>query len=112
MGGAQRGEVVEGDDPVAVGLTVGAWLNWKFVAPRLRSYTELASDSITIPSFLGARRDPREVYDWAVQKLLELDAEQRAVAEQIKPGATVQEAMAALKEEDFGVPLQFQNFRD
>lgn len=49
-----------------------------------------------LASFLGARRDPREVYDWAVQKLLELDAEQRAVAEQIKPGATVQEAMAAL----------------
>ena len=24
----------------------------------------------------------------------------------------LQEAMAALKEEDFGIPLQFQNFRD
>ena len=24
---------------IAVGLTVGAWLNWKFVAPRLRAYT-------------------------------------------------------------------------
>ena len=34
---------------IAVGLTVGAWLNWKFVAPRLRAYTKVASDSITIP---------------------------------------------------------------
>lgn len=40
---------------IAIGLTVGAWLNWKFVAPRLRSYTEIAANSITIPSFLGAR---------------------------------------------------------
>ncbi|WP_232548396.1 sodium/proline symporter PutP [Propioniciclava soli] len=44
---------------IAVGLTVGAWLNWKFVAPRLRAYTQLAADSITLPSYLGARlRDP------------------------------------------------------
>ena len=40
---------------IAIGLTVGAWLNWKFVAPRLRSYTEIAGNSITIPSFFGNR---------------------------------------------------------
>jgi sodium/proline symporter len=40
---------------IAVGLTVGAWANWKFVAPRLRSYTEVAGDSITVPSFLENR---------------------------------------------------------
>ncbi len=40
---------------IAIGLTVGAWLNWKFVAPRLRNYTEISSDSITIPSFFGNR---------------------------------------------------------
>lgn len=40
---------------IAIGLTVGAWLNWKFVAPRLRTYTEVARNSITIPSFLEAR---------------------------------------------------------
>lgn len=44
---------------IAVGLTIGAWFNWKFVAPRLRSYSQVASDSITVPSFLGQRlRDP------------------------------------------------------
>ncbi|MGW8566151.1 sodium/proline symporter PutP [Isoptericola sp. NPDC055881] len=44
---------------IAVGLTVGAWLNWKFVAPRLRAYTEVANNSITIPSFFDNRlRDP------------------------------------------------------
>ncbi|MFY9190334.1 MAG: sodium/proline symporter PutP [Lawsonella sp.] len=40
---------------IAVGLTVGAWLNWKFVAPRLRSYTKVANDSITIPTFFENR---------------------------------------------------------
>ncbi|QPK80856.1 sodium/proline symporter PutP [Schaalia sp. ZJ405] len=40
---------------IAIGLTVGAWLNWKFVAPRLRSYTEVSNNSITVPSFLDSR---------------------------------------------------------
>ncbi|MFH5823279.1 sodium/proline symporter PutP [Georgenia sp. AZ-5] len=40
---------------IAVGLTVGAWVNWKVVAPRLRSYSQVSTDSITIPSFLESR---------------------------------------------------------
>lgn len=40
---------------IAVGLTVGAWLNWKYTAPRLRAYSQIASNSITVPSFLGER---------------------------------------------------------
>ncbi|WP_300048346.1 sodium/proline symporter PutP [Trueperella sp.] len=40
---------------IAIGLTIGAWLNWKFVAPRLRSYTEVSNNSITVPSFLDSR---------------------------------------------------------
>lgn len=44
---------------IAVGLTVGAWLNWKVVAPRLRAYTQEANDSITVPSFLENRLHDR-----------------------------------------------------
>ncbi|GAA1811290.1 sodium/proline symporter PutP [Nesterenkonia flava] len=40
---------------IAVGLTIGAYLNWRLVAPRLRSYTEVAKNSITIPSFFENR---------------------------------------------------------
>lgn len=40
---------------IAIGLTIGAWLNWKFVAPRLRAYTETAKNSITIPSYFENR---------------------------------------------------------
>ncbi|MFF2085953.1 sodium/proline symporter PutP [Nocardia sp. NPDC058176] len=40
---------------IAIGLTIGAYLNWRFVAPRLRAYTEVAQNSITIPSFFENR---------------------------------------------------------
>ena len=40
---------------IAIGLLIGAWLNWIFVAPRLRAYTAVANNSITIPSFLDNR---------------------------------------------------------
>lgn len=40
---------------IAIGLTIGAWANYKFLAKRLRVYTEVASDSITIPDFLENR---------------------------------------------------------
>jgi sodium/proline symporter len=40
---------------IAVGLTVGAWINWKVIAPRLRLYTKRSKDTITIPSFLESR---------------------------------------------------------
>lgn len=40
---------------IAIGLTIGAYLNWLFVAPRLRVYTQVSNDSITIPSYLENR---------------------------------------------------------
>lgn len=40
---------------IAIGLTVGAWLNYILVAPRLRVYTELADNAITIPDFFEKR---------------------------------------------------------
>ncbi|AGP31144.1 sodium/proline symporter PutP [Corynebacterium terpenotabidum] len=40
---------------IAIGLLIGSWCNWKWIAPRLRSYTEIARNSITIPSFLENR---------------------------------------------------------
>jgi sodium/proline symporter len=40
---------------IAIGLTIGAYLNWLWVAPRLRSYTQVANNSITIPSYLENR---------------------------------------------------------
>ncbi|MGM0677763.1 MULTISPECIES: sodium/proline symporter PutP [Ectothiorhodospira] len=40
---------------IAVGLTIGAYLNWQFVADRLRRLTWAARDSITIPAYFENR---------------------------------------------------------
>lgn len=40
---------------IAIGLVIGAFLNYLFVAPRLRTYTEIANDSITLPDFFENR---------------------------------------------------------
>ena len=34
---------------IAVGIAIGTWANWHFVAARLRKYTELANNSLTLP---------------------------------------------------------------
>jgi SSS family solute:Na+ symporter/sodium/proline symporter len=40
---------------IAIGLLIGAYLNYLFVAPKLRVYTELANNSITLPEFFENR---------------------------------------------------------
>ncbi|MFT4822006.1 MAG: sodium/proline symporter [Candidatus Azotimanducaceae bacterium] len=42
---------------IAVGLLIGAYFNYLLVAPRLRVYTEMANDAITIPDFFEKRFD-------------------------------------------------------
>ncbi|SFF85307.1 sodium/proline symporter [Halobacillus alkaliphilus] len=47
---------------IGVGLAIGAYLNWQFVARRLRVFTEVANDSITVPDYLENRfRDKSHV---------------------------------------------------
>jgi SSS family solute:Na+ symporter/sodium/proline symporter len=40
---------------ISFGLVIGAYLNYLIVAPRLRTYTEVANDSITLPDFFENR---------------------------------------------------------
>ncbi|MEY4390300.1 MAG: hypothetical protein RLZZ400_43 [Actinomycetota bacterium] len=47
-------------------------------------------------SFLGAKVDLDETYEWGREELARVVAEQEEVAQRIKPGATVQEAIAHL----------------
>lgn len=44
---------------IAVGLSIGAWANYRLVAPRLRAYTEIADDAVTIPDYLEKRFEDR-----------------------------------------------------
>lgn len=40
---------------IAIGLTIGAFCNYVIVAPRLRAYTAIANNSITLPVFFENR---------------------------------------------------------
>jgi sodium/proline symporter len=44
---------------IAVGLLLGAYLNWRFVAGPLRVYTERTGNALTLPDFLTNRFDDR-----------------------------------------------------
>ncbi|MBN2287246.1 MAG: sodium/proline symporter PutP [Tissierellales bacterium] len=40
---------------IAIGLGLGTYINWKVVAKRLRSYTEIAGDSLTLSDYFENR---------------------------------------------------------
>jgi uncharacterized protein (DUF885 family) len=49
--------------------------------------------------FLGATVDLDETYEWGIEELARMVAEQEAIAEQIKPGASVREAIEFLEQD-------------
>jgi len=40
---------------IGVGLLLGTWCNWRFLAQRLRRYTEQYGDALTLPEYLSNR---------------------------------------------------------
>lgn len=44
---------------IVVGLVVGSYCSWKFIAKRLRRYTEISGDALTISSFLESRLEDK-----------------------------------------------------
>jgi sodium/proline symporter len=40
---------------MAIGLSIGAYINWSVVAPRLRRFTERANNSLTLSDYFEAR---------------------------------------------------------
>jgi sodium/proline symporter len=40
---------------IAIGLIIGAWFNWHLVAGRLRVYTELTNNALTLPDYFTHR---------------------------------------------------------
>lgn len=40
---------------IAIGLTLGAWFNWQLIAGRLRVYTELTNNALTLPDYFTHR---------------------------------------------------------
>ncbi|MFN7386055.1 MAG: sodium/proline symporter PutP [Lysobacteraceae bacterium] len=52
LGGASEGWI-------ALGLVVGAWANWKYVAGPLRVYTERTRNALTLPDYFTHRFEDR-----------------------------------------------------
>ncbi len=44
---------------IAVGLVIGAWANWRFVAAPLRLYTERSQNALTLPDYFNQRFEDR-----------------------------------------------------
>ena len=44
---------------IAVGLVIGAWCNWRFVAGPLRVYTERTRNALTLPDYFTHRFEDR-----------------------------------------------------
>ncbi|HEX7037270.1 MAG TPA: sodium/proline symporter PutP [Pseudomonadales bacterium] len=44
---------------IAIGLVMGAWCNWRFVAGPLRVYTERSNNALTLPDYFTSRFDDR-----------------------------------------------------
>ncbi len=40
---------------IAIGLIIGAWLNWYLVAGRLRVHTEIQNNALTLPDYFTSR---------------------------------------------------------
>lgn len=40
---------------IALGLILGTYANWRFIAKRLRNYTHIAKDSLTLPDYFENR---------------------------------------------------------
>ena len=43
-----------------IGLIIGTWANWVLVSTRLRHYTEVANNSLTIPDYLSNRFEEKK----------------------------------------------------
>ena len=68
------------------------------LAPRATEQDAVGRDLYALRSrhFLGATIDLDETYEWGIAELARMTEEQESVARQIKPGATVLEAIAFL----------------
>lgn len=48
---------------IAIGLIIGAWLNWLLVAGRLRVHTEVQHNALTLPDYFSNRfNDQKKFY--------------------------------------------------
>ncbi|MDR2245677.1 MAG: sodium/proline symporter [Treponema sp.] len=56
----------------ALGLFIGTWINWALVAKRLRAYSQIANNSITLPEFFSNRYHDKKRILLAIAALISL----------------------------------------
>ena len=61
-----------GEGWIVLGLASGAWASWRFVAPRLRAFTERLDNAVTLPQFFARRVGSRSRLPSIVATLLVL----------------------------------------
>ncbi|WP_435528084.1 DUF885 domain-containing protein [Microbacterium aurantiacum] len=81
--------------------TLAAYLTSE-LAPVAEEKDAVGRDLYALHSrrFLGAEIDLDETYEWGVEELARMVAEQEAIANEILPGASVEEAVAFLEKDD------------
>ncbi|HYP73791.1 MAG TPA: DUF885 domain-containing protein, partial [Microbacterium sp.] len=72
------------------------------LAPAASEHDAVGRDLYALHSrrFLGAEIDLDETYEWGVEELARMVAEQEAIANEISPGASVEEAVAFLEQDE------------
>ncbi|MFM5905124.1 MAG: DUF885 domain-containing protein [Micrococcales bacterium] len=89
--------VAAGEAATAAYAKFGEFLTGKLL-PNSSTEDAIGRERYALASrdFLGAKVDLEETYQWGIEELARVTAEQEAVAKQIKPGASVQEAIEFL----------------
>jgi hypothetical protein len=83
---------------IAIGLTVGAWVNWKLVAGRLRVHTEVNNNALTLPHV--THFDKTDITDLeAFRKQQNAEAEKRKLDVKFTPVVFIMKAVAAALEQ-------------
>jgi uncharacterized protein (DUF885 family) len=109
-----RADLVRGAEAAtAATAELGEFLRQE-LAPRGRDKEAAGRERYQLASryFLGARIDLDETYAWGFAELARLEAEMRTVADAIKPGASVDEAVAVLDAQPERTLPSREAFRD
>ena len=98
LDGSLKAEVEKAGQHAAEGYGKLAEFLANELLPNANSVDAIGRERYALLSrkFLGAKVDLDETYEWGIEELARVTAEQNAVANQIKAGATVQEAIEVL----------------
>jgi len=99
VSGSLRGELAEGAAAARAAYARLARFFDGVLAPEASSVDGVGRELYALHSrrFLGAAVDLDETYEWGLEELARVTAEQERVAQEILPGATVEEAVAHLE---------------